>query len=101
MLFVIVPLLERGLLSLKDVPQAANDIGAINYLADIKNLDLWGLASLEVAKAARGHYYEPELIVSLLITKKVKVAIVYNWLNAYGGIPVSWVKVGEWKISNN
>ena len=126
-LIVISPLAGRGLISLIITPQAtnniyeqqyqmglflkqfyqgesvaANDIGAINFLADIKCLDLWGLGSLEVAKAKRNGNYDTQLIYNLAKQKKVRVAIVYDhWFEGYGGIPSQWIKVGEWKISNN
>jgi len=126
-LIVISPLAERGLISLIRTPQAttniyeqqyqmglflkqfyqgesiaANDIGAINFLADIKCLDLWGLGSLEVARAKRDGNYDTQQIYNLARQKKVKVAIVYDhWFEGYGGIPSQWSKVGEWKITNN
>ena len=124
---VISPFAGRGLIPLVRTPQAttniyeqqyqmglflkqfyqgesvaANDIGAINYLADIKCLDLWGLGSLEVAEAKRNGCYDTQKIYNLAKQKKVRVAIVYDhWFAGYGGIPSQWIKVGEWKISNN
>lgn len=81
---------------------AANDIGAINYLADIDCLDLWGLASIEVAKAKRSKLYNSKKISQLANAKAVKVAIVYDhWYGSYGGVPPEWIQVGQWKISNN
>ena len=81
---------------------AANDIGAINYLSDIKCLDLWGLGSLEVAKLIIHGKYDTQEIYDLARQKKVKIAVVYDhWFKAYGGLPPAWIKVGEWKISNN
>jgi 4-amino-4-deoxy-L-arabinose transferase-like glycosyltransferase len=124
---VIFPLADRGLWSLVKTPQAttniyeqqyqmglflkefyqdevvaANDIGAINYLADIKCIDLWGLANLEVANLKREGNYNTTQIYELAKQKNVKIAIVYDhWFEGYGGIPSKWIKVGEWKISNN
>lgn len=124
---VIYPLAERGLTSLIRIPQAttntyeqqyqmgsflkqfyheesiaANDIGAINYLADIKCLDLWGLGSLEVARSKMDGNYDTQEIYYLAKRKKIKIAIVYDhWFEECGGIPSQWIKVGEWKITNN
>jgi len=81
---------------------AANDIGAINYVADIKLLDLAGLGSLEVAEAIRGRCYDTRQIYELSETKRVKIAIVYEHrFEEYGGMPSQWIKIGEWKISDN
>jgi hypothetical protein len=81
---------------------AANDIGAINYYADIANLDLWGLASLEVLRARRGGYYSSRWIDSLSRAKGVRIAVVYDaWFKEIGGLPTSWTPVGKWAIRNN
>ena len=124
---VILPFAQRGFESLKQTPQAttniyehqyqmglflrsfyqgeavaANDIGAINYLADINCLDLVGLASMEVARAKKeGHYDVPQRR-KLAKLKKTKIAIVDDSLADYfGGLPSEWLKVGEWRIPNN
>lgn len=85
----------------KGADVAANDIGAINYLADIHCLDLWGLGSKEVARMKKeGNYYQTERISDLTRTQGVKIAIIYDhWFK--DAIPLQWIKVGEWKISNN
>jgi len=124
-LHVTLPLIKRGFISLIRTPQATtniyeqqyqmglflkqfyagesvatNDIGVINYLADINCLDLFGLGSLEPAKAKRNRVYNTQQIYKL--TRKVKIAILYDqWFEGYGGIPSQWTKVGEWKIFNN
>ena len=127
LLLLLLPLEIRGIYSLLITPQAttniyqqqyqmglflkqfyegesiaANDIGAINFLADIKCLDLVGLGSLEVAKAKINGNYKTQLIYNLTQQKNVKIAIVYkHWFEKFGGLPSSWIEVGEWKISNN
>jgi len=81
---------------------AANDIGAINYLADIHCLDLWGLASMEVAVAKRNQQYDTRRIYELAKAKNVKIAIVYDqWYTTSGGLPSEWGNVGQWTITNN
>jgi len=81
---------------------AANDIGAINYLADIKCLDLWGLSSMEVAKAKRQGNFDTQFIQNIARKNKVRIAVLYdNWFTKYGGLPSSWIKVAEWMIKDN
>jgi hypothetical protein len=79
---------------------ALNDIGAVNYLADIHCLDLWGLASLPVAKARRNHQYQIGEVTSFSQQAQVRMAIIYDpWFA--GLVPPEWVRVGTWTIRNN
>jgi hypothetical protein len=79
---------------------ALNDIGAVNYYADIHCLDLWGLASLPVAKAKRSHHYELAEVASFSQQANVRIAILYDEWFA-GMLPPEWVRVGTWTIRNN
>jgi hypothetical protein len=123
----VVSLARRSIVSLRHTPQAttniyqqqyqmamflggnydgsaiaANDIGAINYFADIECLDLWGLATTEVARAKREGRFDTSLIRALGERSHAKIAIVYDsWLDEYGGAPTEWTPVGRWKIPNN
>lgn len=81
---------------------AANDIGAVNYLADLECLDLWGLATTEVARAKREGRYNTQRIRELAEAKRARIAVVYDsWLDEYGGAPPEWTPVGRWRIPNN
>ncbi len=127
-LFIIFTALGiRGIISLIDIPQAskntyeqqyqmglflktfystekiaANDIGAIHFLAEIQCLDLWGLSSMEVARAKKQNSYDVEFIDLITKSHQTKIAILYDrWFDAYGGLPSKWIKVGEWTIQNN
>lgn len=81
---------------------AANDIGVINYLADIKCVDLAGLASMEVAELMRNKTLSRDKIYELCKKENVSIAIVYDhWFIAYGGLPPEWRKIGEWTIQRN
>ncbi len=127
-LFIIFTALGiRGIISLIDIPQAskntyeqqyqmglflktfystekiaANDIGAIHFLAEIQCLDLWGLSSMEVARAKKQNSYDVEFIDLITKSHQTKIAILYDrWFDAYGGLPSEWIKVGEWTIQNN
>lgn len=81
---------------------AANDVGVINYLADIECIDLYGLGNLEVAKLMKKGKYGTQQIYDLAKRNNVKIAIVYDsWLKKWGGVPSQWGPVGRWKISKN
>jgi hypothetical protein len=81
---------------------AVNDIGIINYMDDIKCLDLWGLADEEIAKLKFDGTYNTRDMYSLANKKNVTIAMVFDsWYPPYGGIPPQWIKVGAWTISHN
>ena len=107
---------------------ALNDIGAVNYLAEINCLDLWGLSNRDVAQSRLAEVlsevsifdklpflkalvgagifadegYNKNRIYKLAAQKNVKIALVYDdWYDEYGGLPEQWVKVGEWAIRDN
>lgn len=80
-----------------------NDVGVVNYLADIKSVDLLGLSSLNVSKAILKNNYTIKDIDNITRQNHVKVVIVYADLYNYyltGGLPSHWIKVGQWKIPN-
>ena len=81
---------------------AANDIGAINYLADIKCLDLVGLGSIEVLKAKDLRRYNTRGIATLAEAHGAAIAIVYKqWYTSEGGLPPEWPFIGSWRITGN
>ncbi len=81
---------------------AANDIGAISYIADIKLLDLWGLGSAQVVDLRLHKHFNTASIYGLARDFNVSIAIVYDgWYDDFGGLPAEWIKAGSWKVSNN
>lgn len=75
----------------------ANDIGAINYLADIHCLDMMGLASMEPLQANRLDRWGSNFIDTWGREREAKIAILYeSWFP--GLIPEAWVKMGEWTV---
>jgi hypothetical protein len=81
---------------------AANDIGAINYFADIDNLDLAGLGTLEIMRARLRGACGPAVIDGIARARDIEMAIVYEeWFEPHGGLPPAWIKVGEWTIHDN
>jgi hypothetical protein len=84
------------------VPVAANDIGAISFYADIKTLDLMGLANLQVAQQRLGGAFGAAEIDGVTARYDTRIAIVYDtWFQRDGQsiLPPQWIKVGEWRIS--
>lgn len=79
-----------------------NDIGVVNYLADVHCLDMWGLANLQVAaKRRKGEYHAPEM-AEFARRAGTRVAFLYDlWFDTLGGVPSSWVRVGKWTIRGN
>jgi len=126
-IFIFVPFEWRGRVYLMNIPTASsniyhqqiqmskfinkyfngfcvalNDIGAVNCFADIKCVDLYGLADMEVAKAKLNGYYKTPVISSIVSAKDAKIAVVYDsWYYNYGGIPPQWIKKGNWSIKDN
>lgn len=81
---------------------AINDIGAVCYLSDIRCLDLFGLADMDVFMAKAKGVYSTEVIRELAIAHHVKIAIVYDhWYEKWGGLPREWTKIEMWTIQNN
>jgi len=78
---------------------AANDIGAISYLSNVKLIDLEGIGSIEIAKAKLNHTFNAQFMNNLTQHNDVKIAIIYDhW---YPDKPEHWIKVGTWKIFHN
>jgi len=80
-------------------PVAFNDIGAISYYAHGKNLDLWGLGDIDVARSRRKHYDSAEFLDSLSHSRNVKIAIVFE--KAFRSLVTRWTKVASWTIPYN
>lgn len=81
---------------------AANDIGAVSYLADIRLLDLWGLGSMEPARRKRAGTYSTAAILQLSREAGATAAVLYDgWFRRFGGLPEQWIAAGRWTIPNN
>lgn len=87
---------------------AANDIGAIDYKADLHLFDLAGLADPEVLRLKRCKQYTTAAIQAEAITRGTQIAIVYDdWFSnrkpaVFGGpsLPRSWIRVARWRTPN-
>ena len=79
---------------------AANDIGAISYYKSAKNLDLWGLANIKVARSRKNNYWTPAFLDSLSRSEKAPIAIVFDsWFS--DSLLSRWNKVATWTIPDN
>lgn len=83
---------------------AANDVGAINYYANIDCLDLAGLGDRNVFELKKKNAYSTAALARLAADRKVKIALVYDtWFSAFppsfGGppLPASWIPVAYWR----
>jgi hypothetical protein len=86
--------------SAKGLNIAANDIGMIGFYTENKIIDLWGLADIDAAGYKLRKTYNTEKIEEITHKNNVKLAIVYeHWFDQYGGLPPSWIKIGEWKMN--
>ena len=75
----------------------ANDIGAIVYLADVRLVDLFGLATEETAKARRAGALDRDLLAGLTTrARPAAIAIYRSWFA--DAIPAGWVEVGTWRV---
>jgi hypothetical protein len=81
---------------------AVNDIGAVGFLGDAELLDVYGLASVDVATLKRSGRQWSQDLGALAARQHARVAMIYpSWLNESGGVPAGWTKVGEWGVHDN
>ncbi len=79
-----------------------NDIGAMNYLGDVRIIDLEGLGTLQTFKAITEDRLTGDFIGSLSRSMDAKIGIVYpSWFTGNQKLPDDWRQVGSWTISNN
>jgi hypothetical protein len=78
---------------------AVNDIGLVNYLADLKLTDLAGLASQDVMHLMRQGKLDGRQIDRITQAANVKVALVFDsW---FPSLPSAWARIGQWTIPHN
>ena len=89
---------------------AANDIGAIDFLADLHLEDLFGLASREVMQAKLDGTWHQDLAGTmdrLTSADGTRIAVLYdNWFDpdpatGRASVPAQWVRVAAWTIPDN
>jgi hypothetical protein len=88
--------------SFEGLTLAINDIGAITYYADVRVLDLYSLASRDVADLWLDDRLSTDAIRELASAHGVDIAIVYTDRYAsFGGLPAEWRLLAEWGIEDN
>src|SRR5205085_3426629 len=81
---------------------ALNDIGVVDFLADVRLFDIYGLGSLAPARLRLQGSYRAATIAALAAAQGVEIAVIYPaWLGDYGGIPATWTNIGEWEVHDN
>jgi hypothetical protein len=81
-------------------PVAFNDIGAISFYSHGDKLDLWGIATLEVARYKRKNTYTPAIADSLSREHRIRLAIVYDtWFDP--ALLHRWSKIASWHNQHN
>jgi hypothetical protein len=79
---------------------AFNDIGAISFYSVGPKLDLYGLASLDVARLRRANRFTAGSADSLARAQQIKLAIVYDtWQDP--ALLKRWNKVASWQNQHN
>ncbi|MBD3236950.1 MAG: hypothetical protein GF330_09620 [Candidatus Eisenbacteria bacterium] len=81
---------------------AANDIGAVNYYAEIDCLDVWGLLSRDVLQLKREQRYSIRHMRELARRNGVQVAAIYDaWFQPLRELQAHWKLIGVWVIPDN
>ena len=93
---------QMGLFVRDNFPGAlvtVSDVGAVNFLADVRCLDIDGLASKEAFDLKLKGALTRDTITTL--SQDSALAILYERVFAAGRLPSAWRKAGSWRISNN
>lgn len=79
---------------------AANDIGAITYMASLNTIDMWGLGNNQVAKARKNMYWNNEFLQKVVADNHTRISVMYDsWFDR--DLPKNWVKVATWEMPYN
>jgi hypothetical protein len=83
------------------VAVAANDVGAINYFANIRCTDLAGLADKDIFWLRRRQVYSADALARVVSARHVKIAILYDswFIDRHSHkpmLPRSWIRVQTW-----
>ena len=79
---------------------AVNDIGAVAWLSSSRIVDIYGLATQEVANLKRQRQWDRASLEAIAVRRQVRAVAMYQRVFE-PIIPRSWTLVGEWTIANN
>jgi hypothetical protein len=79
---------------------ALNDIGAVAWLSSSGIVDIYGLATQEVADLKRRRQWNKASLEALVARRQVRAIAIYDRVFA-PIIPASWTLVGRWQIAGN
>ncbi|KKU14532.1 hypothetical protein A3A20_00350 [Candidatus Wolfebacteria bacterium RIFCSPLOWO2_01_FULL_45_19] len=78
----------------------ANDIGFISFLPNAYIIDWVGLGNVDVTRARRNGNFTREWMEDYARSKNAKLAVMHDVWFANTGVPQSWTKIGEWKVTS-
>ncbi len=80
-----------------------NDIGAVCFFTDARVLDVYGLGSMEPARAKLRNDYNTAWLWRWASENNAALAIMYagGWAGESFSIPSQWRRVAAWKLSDN
>ena len=79
-----------------------NDIGAVGYYTNAGIIDVFGLGSLDVARARIARRFDGSTVEGLAEPRHVAAALFHeSWLKRAGVFPERWIRVATWTISDN
>ena len=79
---------------------AANDIGAITYMADLNTIDMWGLGNNQVAQARKNMYWNNAFLQKVVADNHTRISVMYDsWFDK--DLTKNWVKVATWEMPYN
>ena len=76
-----------------------NDIGAPDFFADIDCIDLFGLASSDVARLRRAGQFDRLAVERVTQEKRLRVAVLYPEFFS-NEIPYTWIPVSSMVVTN-
>ena len=79
---------------------AANDIGAISFMADLNTIDMWGLGNNEIANARKKGYWNSAFLQKITADNHTRITVMYDsWFDK--DLTGQWVKVATWEMPYN
>ncbi len=74
------------------------DVGTTSYFSNTDVVDLWGLATIEVARAITAEHYTAQTVDTIAKERNAHIAVMYS--STAATVPAHWIPVGSWKIAN-